>query len=263
MFSTLSGDRTFGFVYMSICNLPIEKERAVKCNGLILLGPLSRVPYNPAWATMRKIFHYAIYQMLSPFENAGREVMDVVCADLYTGILFRRIVTWTTDYLEIVTLTFVNSMCCPPWECPLDQLSTLTGTKHISQMPPVILDWLYLSLRLSVSWDLGLKILLPTMSIGTAITPWILIDYNNYSKVFWCITRRSGFAHILWWCEFSEWEMRTEDVVRSSWGLWKKLRSGGSWRFLGNVVEDILGRTVVVIFLRENLSPNYRKPNFA
>ena len=135
MLSTLSGDKSAWPVYMSIGNLAKEKRRAVKSNGLILLGLLPKIPKNPARETTRKTFHEAIHHMLRPFEDAGRGGVDVVCADGYTRMVFPRIAIWIADYPEMITLTLVKSMWCPQCECPPDNLSSLTGTPFTPRIP--------------------------------------------------------------------------------------------------------------------------------
>ncbi len=120
---------------MSVGNLAKEKRRAVKSNGLILLGILPKIPKNPARETTRRTFHEAIRQMLRPFESSGREGVDIVCADGYTRKIFSRIATWIADYPEMVTLTLVKSMWCPRCKCIPDNLSALTGTPSTPRDP--------------------------------------------------------------------------------------------------------------------------------
>src|SRR5258707_8351764 len=62
------------------------------------LFPYTTLFRSPARETTRKTFHEAVRQMLRPFESAGLEGIDILCADGYTRKVFPRIATRSEEH---------------------------------------------------------------------------------------------------------------------------------------------------------------------
>jgi hypothetical protein len=125
-----SGDNSAWPIYLTIGNLEKAKRRSPKANGLILLGILPKIPKKPREHTTKRSWHNAVRKILAPLEIAGRDGIELKCADGFTRLAFPRIACWIADYPEMCLLTMVKQKWCPRCECPPDELGTLTGSEY-------------------------------------------------------------------------------------------------------------------------------------
>ena len=209
-----SGDKKAYPVYLTIGNISKEIRRQPSSRATVLIGylPISKLQCFREAGNSRKfavyrLFHYCMRIILEPLISAGKNGIEMTCADKYVQRIFPILAAYVADYPEQCLVVCCMENRCPccivdrdkrgeniksPLRCPAATLSTLS--KHQDGEDPYLFD------------DEGLRPIyypfwadLPYTDIFACITPDIL--HQLHKGVF--------KDHVVKWCTL----LTSEDEV--------------------------------------------------
>lgn len=130
--STFSGDKQAWPVYLTIGNIEKSVRRQPSARANILLGyipvtKLENIPKERRQVEIWQLFHDCVKIMLAPLAKAGKEGINIVCADGNIRHIFPILAAYVADYPEQCLIS-----CCQENSCP----TCIVGPKERGESMP-------------------------------------------------------------------------------------------------------------------------------
>ncbi|KZV89896.1 hypothetical protein EXIGLDRAFT_838215 [Exidia glandulosa HHB12029] len=122
--TSFRGDKQAYPVYLTIGNLPKGLRRQPTAHGTVLLGylPVSKLEIfstSKARSTAtHRLFHYCMTRILEPLKCAGKDGVDVECADGFVRKVYMVLAAYIADYPERCLIACCKGNQCPSCTCP-------------------------------------------------------------------------------------------------------------------------------------------------
>ncbi|KAF7303341.1 hypothetical protein MIND_00561800 [Mycena indigotica] len=184
--SSFAGDKQAWPVYISIGNISKSIRRQPNSRATVLLGyiPVPKLDcYSKGARKMAayQVFHDCMCKMLDKLVEAGRDGVDIVCADGWARWCFPLPAAYIADYPEQCLVVCCQENSCPRCSCPPKERGSTTNFPMRSQVETLkVLEEQATGLKPKEFSDLNLRPIdpfwadLPHCDIHSCITPDLL-----------------------------------------------------------------------------------------
>ncbi|KAI0693079.1 hypothetical protein BC835DRAFT_1306895 [Cytidiella melzeri] len=116
--STFSGDKSAWPVYLSIGNISKDLRRSPSARATVLVGylPVSKLecfPKAERSAKIHELFHQCMTSLLEPLVEAGRNGVEMVCADGSVHRMYPIVAAYIADHPEQCLVACTKESVCP------------------------------------------------------------------------------------------------------------------------------------------------------
>ena len=125
--STFSGDKSAWPVYLTIGNIEKSVQRSPSAWATVLIGyiPVTKLECfsKGRWKTQgQQIFHDYMKSLLEPLVAAGKDGVNMICADGFVHKVFPVLAAYVADHPEQCLVACCNENCCPKCLVAWDKL---------------------------------------------------------------------------------------------------------------------------------------------
>ncbi|KAF8883572.1 hypothetical protein BD779DRAFT_1612257 [Infundibulicybe gibba] len=143
--SQFQGDKKAWPVYLTLGNISKEVRRRPSAHATVLLGylPVSKLDCNTdATRSLAgyRLFHQCLTKILAPLVQAGRDGVEILCADGFIRLIYIILAAYIADYPEQCLIACCMENRCP--RCMVDPKSRGSSLQSPSRDPSSILNLL-------------------------------------------------------------------------------------------------------------------------